>query len=172
MDCEGKSKMIMRRHRSVIGILLTIAAVCVLLGIVSSLAPARALPPRPPTPTPTSLSSGGSIVLELTFGDDWPDRGLNWQDLWTVVEWQDGDGDWHEVEGWQGGLNQVVVKEDVVIGQNTWWVAESDLGDGPFRWLVYQQQGGPLLATSEPFDLPDSVGGMVIVDVRLDELGP
>jgi hypothetical protein len=41
-------------------------------------------------------------------------------------------------------------------GQKIWWVAQRDFGTGPFRWVIYEGQGGRLLATSEPFYLPDS----------------
>ena len=163
----------MRTRRILAASLLVTGLVCMLgLGLLPTRAQAdlKALPPRPPTATPTSIVRGASIVLELTFGDDWPDRGWDWQELWTVVEWQDEDGDWHVVEGWQGTLNEVTVKGGVVIGQKAWWVAEANLGSGPFRWLVYHQQDGALLAASETFDLPDSVGELVAVDVSLEEL--
>ncbi len=68
--------------------------------------------------------------------------------------------------GWQGGLNDIVIGEDrEFVGKQVWWVAEEDLGRGPFRWLVYKGEEGKLLATSEPFYLPDSSGGAVTVEV-------
>jgi hypothetical protein len=53
------------------------------------------------------------------------------------------------------------------VGEKTWWVAETDLGKGPFRWVVYQGEGGMLLVTSEPFDLPGSKDATVKINVSL-----
>lgn len=64
---------------------------------------------------------------------------------WTVVQWQDSNGDWHNVEGWQGTLT--------ATGQS-WWVHPKDFGRGPFRWVVQSDPGGPVTAISEPFYLP------------------
>jgi hypothetical protein len=106
---------------------------------------------------------GATIVLALTFGKDWPAQGLAWQDLWTVVEWQDGDGTWHTVEGWQGHIGRVSEN----TGWTRWWL-ESDLfGQGPFRWVVYARPDGPMLAYSRPFDLPSQTGETVTVAVSL-----
>jgi hypothetical protein len=67
-------------------------------------------------------------------------------DLWTRIQWQDARGDWHTVDGWQGTFNA----DQRVL----WYVGAEHLQEGPFRWLVYADQTGPLLATSRPFDLP------------------
>ena len=68
-----------------------------------------------------------------------------------------------DVEGWQGTF------DDAQTGGRTkqWWVAEKDFGTGPFRWLVYQEQGGPMLAASESFDLPAFNGAIVSVEPTL-----
>jgi hypothetical protein len=66
--------------------------------------------------------------------------------LWTVVQWQDANSDWHDVEGWQGPLN--------AGGQIRWWVSVKDYGTGPFRWIVTEQPSDPILAASQPFFLP------------------
>jgi len=79
--------------------------------------------------------------------------------VWTVVQWQDSAGGWHDIEGWQGTLDGGA--------QKVWWVAAKDFGTGPFRWLVYQGQGGKLLAQSEPFYLPYSAGETVEIEVSL-----
>ena len=72
------------------------------------------------------------------------------------------------MQGWQGTLDRVEAEDGSdVVGYKTWWVGEDDLGKGPFRWLVYQSEGGRLLATSEPFDLPGSGGATVVVEVSL-----
>jgi hypothetical protein len=64
---------------------------------------------------------------------------------WSVVQWRSA-GNWENVDGWQGTLNS--------NGLRRWWVAAKDFGDGPFRWVVTQGQGGPALGASEPFTLP------------------
>jgi hypothetical protein len=53
------------------------------------------------------------------------------------------------------------------MGHKTWWVVKSDLGTGPFRWVIYRSRQGPRLATSQPFDLPDTEGRTVRVEVSL-----
>jgi hypothetical protein len=58
---------------------------------------------------------------------------------WSVVQWQDINGNWQDVDGWRGSLNEA--------GSRRWWVAAKDLGTGPFRWVVGE-------AVSEPFNLP------------------
>jgi hypothetical protein len=67
-------------------------------------------------------------------------------DAWSVVQWQDFDGGWHDVEGWRGSLDR--------WGMRRWWVAPKDFGTGPFRWVVTQGPGGAMLWSSEPFSLP------------------
>ena len=51
--------------------------------------------------------------------------------------------------------------DNIVTGKQMWWFAESQLGMGPFRWLVFQNKGGPLLAESESFWLPDHNGAIM-----------
>ena len=129
--------------------------VCALLVIALLLSPMQAAlaqrPPRWPTPTPKppKLPNG---AIELTV-ESAP------AGLWTVVQWQDALGGWHNVEGWQGTLDEGDKK--------TWWVDKADYDKGPFRWVVYQGQGGDLLATSESFYLPSSHGQTVRVEVSL-----
>jgi len=166
-------------HRSRVWlILITVTTGALAVASLSSLVQtAVALPPRPtpePTATPTvqpellskPVPSGGSIELRVQFPSTWPWEKSHWQDLWTVVQWQDEWGHWRDVEGWQGGLDAVGIGEGgEVVGRKMWWVAESDLGRGPFRWRVYQ--GWRLLAQSGTFDLPDSNGATVMVEVSL-----
>jgi hypothetical protein len=169
--------MTTQRLKSSLGLLLAVAAACATLRIVSSLSPARALPPRPPLPTPTAWSEpaarsapdDGFIELRVRFPAAWPGRESPWQELWTVVQWQyPHTNTWREVEGWQGTLDGVRGEGGAVAGHKTWWVAERDLGAGPFRWLVYRSEGGPLLVASEPFDLPAGAGRTVVVEVTLE----
>jgi len=112
------------------------------------------LPPRPeipPTTAPPVPSKGAYIELAIQGAT------VEMRSLWTAVQWQDGLGEWHTVEGWQG-----TPEED---GTKRWWVAPKDFGTGPFRWLVYQ--GGELLALSVSFHLPGSAGETVRVGVTL-----
>jgi len=120
-------------------------------GHTHPLVPIHTCPPPHYLPPPAPRT-GGFIYLHVQSAR---------QELWTVVQWQDGSGDWHDVEGWQGTLDDIQNE----IGYKVWWVAKSGLGTGPFRWLVYQSKGGRLLATSEPFYLPGFKGGTVMVEV-------
>ncbi len=114
------------------------------------------LPPRPtpvPTKTPTPAPST-SDSLSQSERSEKPigayielSRPANGNGLWTVVQWQRSDGRWHDVEGWRGTFEE---------GKKVWWVASSDFGKGPFRWAVYQGQGGVLLGISPSFNLPTS----------------
>ena len=141
---------------------LSLLLICLLTlsGLSVFLAPnaEAVLPPRPtvtaddaeddgPLPVPTVAH----LSLEVT-----PTQ----QRYWSVVQWQDTQGAWHDVTGWRG---------DVVNGSIHWWVEEKDFGKGQFRWAVFQP-GGPIvqlgegrfvyrgeqavLAISQPFDLP------------------
>jgi hypothetical protein len=76
---------------------------------------------------------------------------------WTVVQWGDPLGGWHDVEGWRGDLDEGQ--------QKVWWVVGKDFGTGPFRWVVYHQAGGKVWATSRSFTLPAGAGQWVHVNV-------
>ncbi len=66
---------------------------------------------------------------------------------WTVMQWQDGLGGWHDVEGWRGEFDP--------DGFKTWRFPEQHFGTGPFRWQVFDRRGGDLWGVSQPFRLPD-----------------
>ena len=117
-----------------------------------------------PTPIPIKSPSGGLIQLRVRF-PEWID--FQWQELWTVVQWQDGSGHWHSVEGWQGSLDEVTVDDGKIAGRKTWWLAGGLFGKGPFRWMVYRVREGKLVGESESFYLPDRVGRTVIVETAL-----
>lgn len=168
------------KKTNVIRLLLLVGVVGVLTLAMSqpSITVSAALPPRPtpsptpiptlpPTPTPLAASpkiaNGGVIQLQISFDPDWPWDVAHWQTLWTVVQWQDQRGVWHDVEGWQGSLDELVN----VQGYKSWWVASENLGRGPFRWAIYKSQGGILLYISEPFDLPATSSERVTVEASL-----
>lgn len=112
--------------------------VCILAGAGLSLlwtSSAQAvLPPRPTVTVPSdddddapaSMPVVTQIYLRVTPAD---------RAYWTVVQWQDAQGVWRDVEGWRG---------EAAHGEISWWVAEEDFGTGPFRWVIYPR-GGPFL---------------------------
>jgi hypothetical protein len=106
--------------------------------------------------------------LHVQFPQTWPWGEAHWQTVWTVVQWQDKLGDWRDVEGWQGELEDIAIGEvGEVIGKRVWWVTKTDLGKGLFRWQVYRGKGDVLLVTSEPFYLPEIEGQTRVVEVSL-----
>ncbi len=110
--------------------------------------------PRPtPTPPPTT-PPGAFIELRMTPPDP---------TLWTQVEWQDGLGAWHRVDGWQGTLDAV----EGAVGIKRWWLDSSHFGQGPFRWVALREREGEMVATSEPFTLPTAVYGLTIVPLAI-----
>ena len=148
--------------------LLVVAGLAV-AGLVGPLQTASAdLPPRPTPVTPTSTPApkprkpaGAWIELQVRLPAS--DPSLTWQQLWTTVQWQDLNGGWHDVEGWRGTPDSMVNG----VGIKVWWVAQNDLGTGPFRWVVHRGQGGEYLAEGDPFNLPQAVGTTVAVEVLL-----
>jgi hypothetical protein len=109
--------------------------------------------PVPVQPDDDDEPAGAHIVLQVPSAP---------AGAWSIVQWQDSAGGWHDIEGWQGTLD-----ED---NQKTWWLAADLFGKGPFRWRVYQSPGGDkLLATSESFYLPDAVDEKLWVEVSLAE---
>jgi len=123
--------------------------------------PAAAMPPRPPRPPRTTAVPAPHrtlIALVVTLADAPP---VVWSELWTVVQWQDATGGWHDVAGWRGTLDTWSRGG----GKKTWVVEDKDLGDGPFRWLVYDHVGGVPLAASAAFDLPALTGDVLEIGV-------
>lgn len=119
--------------------------------------PSPSAPPPTVTPAASLPRDGAAIWLRVQGRAD----DLRWQNLWTVMQWQDALGNWHDVEGWRGTLDEVAKGE----GRKVWWLSSDLFGAGPFRWLVYAQPNGVLLATSEAFHLPDATGRIEIVTV-------
>lgn len=133
---------------------ISILALAALLVVLAGLAqPVWAdLPTRPEDelpPTPEPARAGAGILLSVTGATAPYD---------AVVQWQDGLGSWHDVDGWRG-----TVEEGGVL----WYVAPEHLGLGPFRWVVYQ--GSDTLGTSEDFYLPAADGVLVRVSVAAGE---
>lgn len=143
---------------------ITLAAVLLPLATVY----AAQLPPLPPMPTeeaaapPKAPPQGAHIELHVPFPES---LSYPWQELWTVVQWQDGEGHWHNVEGWQGNLDGIENDE----GVKRWWVDEANLGEKGFRWVVYRSAGGPVLIISNEFHMPDIVNQTQTVKATLAE---
>jgi len=66
---------------------------------------------------------------------------------WSVVQWQDSAGNWHDVEGWRGTLDST--------GYIRWWVAARDFGTGPFRWVI---TGGDSVSVADEWSAGESGG--------------
>ncbi|MBN1584392.1 MAG: hypothetical protein JXA89_27040 [Anaerolineae bacterium] len=129
---------------------LATSIVILALALLPALALAD-LPTRPedvPTPKSQPPKAGAGIELSVTGATESYD---------AVVQWQDGLGEWHDVDGWRGQ-----VEDDHVL----WFVSEDLLGAGPFRWLVYTAEGRPL-GSSESFDMPLYKGTITHVTIAL-----
>jgi hypothetical protein len=64
------------------------------------------------------------------------------------VQWQYTNGTWYDVPAWAGPL------DPKANGYVRHWVDPIDFGKGPFRWVVWDKQGGNVLAMSAPFHFP------------------
>jgi hypothetical protein len=160
--------MLTKNHATPVHVTFVVIMICTVLLIAWPPSLARAdgggpqLPPRrPPPATPAIGDNKGD-------NDHNPPPGayieLHTQsapaEAWTVVQWQDTNGGWQQVEGWQGTLE--------ADGSKRWWVAAKDFGKGPFRWVILARQGGQPLATSALFYLPDEAYEVVQVEAVLD----
>ena len=128
-----------------------------LLGQSLSPSPSMAgpeLPPRhvPREPTPNDDDDDGGRVL-VGAHIELHASGLP-NGAWSVVQWLDTAGNWHDVEGWTATMPNTYQRH---------WVAPPDFGKGPFRWQVRRGPTGPVLAASDPFSLPLSGNEVVVV---------
>lgn len=138
-------------------ILLAFAASNLLPVNAAPESPAQGLPPRPtltptatpPTPTPQPTTRRQKARIQLVAPA--------YTGAWSVVQWQGADGTWHDVEGWQGTIDE---------GRKRWVVLPKDYGPGsPYRWVILAEKSGPVLAVSEEFDLPGADGELIEVPV-------
>ena len=81
--------------------------------------------------------------------------------LGSVVQWQDSEDVWHNVEGWQGPLE---------AGQKAWWLSAPLFGAGPFRWVITRSPGGSVVGMSDPFWLPEKDGAGLIIEMDMDDV--
>ncbi len=146
----------------ILGITLSLTGVFVSAMPVASLENAprptwtRSVPPTfTPTPsaplsTPTARppDSTREIWLRVELAP-WCDG----RSLWTVMQWQDGLGQWHDIPGWQGPLD--IVTGD--IGRKVWVFPATMSGSGPFRWRVCPRPPDGInqwCVVSDAFELP------------------
>lgn len=104
----------------------------------------------PPTAVPSPLPVGGTLILQAYHAP---------ASSWTVVQWQDANGGWHDVTSWQSQLTN---------GYVGWWVAPEDFGTGPFRWLLLDSPDGNPLGTSKSFHLPGYANNVILIELELD----
>ncbi len=137
------------RRRLSGGLILALTLLSVLgLMWISWPAPTQAEPaqlPRRVTPTPRAVSSGDghhgdSAIGWITLSAQPARAGL-----WAVVQWRDAADGWHDVDGWKGACDS---------GIQSWGVFPSELGRGPFRWILTDGAGGKIVGESAPFTLP------------------
>lgn len=141
---------------------LALTALFILLGGGQGSVAGGGLPPRPdPTATPTTPTATAvpatpthGAAIRLHTSESMPGA-------WTVVQWQNEHGNWYDVVGWRGHL------DEGQADMKTWWVYPANYGQGPFRWVLYASEGGKQLAISELFDLPTWNGQFVNIDIEL-----
>lgn len=112
------------------------------------------LPPRaipvPPPPDDNKDRDGSAVGAYIDLAA--PDAPAG---AWTVVQWQDSAGGWHDVEGWRGFLPD----------SSRWWVHPKDFGTGPFHWVVKAGPAGAVSKVSPSFHLPVGANQMVRMTV-------
>ena len=152
----------MRQSKALYLIFTLLLTLTGLVWLATLTTPAQAGPTLPPRETPTpprpdrddddddgkaSTPVGAYIVLQagsLSAG------------AWGVVQWQDSDGNWHAVEGWQGPLP----------ANNRWWVAAKDFKTGPFRWAILSGPGGEVSRNSAPFTMPGQPNETLLISLQ------
>ena len=143
-------------------IFLALIVAAVMLGLVwpAWKAQANGLPPRgqPPGVQPQKAgddSDDGPIGTYIELQTQPAVSGL-----WAVIQWQDQQGDWHNVEGWQGAVDE--------NGAQRWWVDQKDFATGPFRWVISQDGNGTVLSASDVFNLPAGANQNLLVIISLE----
>ncbi|GIK56642.1 MAG: hypothetical protein BroJett015_23050 [Chloroflexota bacterium] len=128
--------------------------------------------PAPPTATPEPVAepaqTGSRLQLHAHYGPNWQWHLTAWQELWTEVQWSDG-ANWYPVEGWRGQMDNISQVGGQWVSVREWWVGGENLGSGPYRWVIYERQGGAALLTSSPFSLPARGGETMVISVTVGE---
>lgn len=66
------------------------------------------------------------------------------------------------------GVELAILYEEPAVGNEVLrWVSERDLGSGPYRWMIFERRGDPVLAYSGPFMAPARTGAQVTVRLML-----
>jgi len=117
--------------------------------------------PMPSAPAPSSLqfTDTGLALFHMNCSDCSAISGYFLgvpATAWITVQWGDGQGHYATVTGWEG----VADTTDTTTGQliKHFTFGSANLGQGPFRWAVYDTQGGTLLGYSGDFTLPADSG--------------
>jgi hypothetical protein len=136
---------------------LPIAATAVMLGLALVGRGWGGIAEAQTVATPTPVPSGphydvGTIVLCAVLPP---------AQAWVDVQWQDGLGAWHSVPSWPGLLLPMIAPDRPGAVCTLRWVVKSDFGKGPFRWVVYDQQGGASWGVSASFYFPVYAGQWV-----------
>ncbi len=148
-----------KQQKSIASILLAACLFFAFLGVAFQPGPLQAqgsplptatplgTPPPPPPANVYQPPAGGTIILHVY---DAPTNG------WTVVQWQDANGGWHDVEGWRSQIT------DGYVG---WWVDPANFSSGPFRWLLLDAAQGETVAVSDSFYLPGFVDEVILIEI-------
>ena len=142
---------------------------CILLALILLFAgnrPALAMPPRPEPAPESPPVVGGGIELRAYTAQTYTALVVDWESVQTLVQWQDGLGGWHDIDGWRGTLDETYSDR----GRKTWFVSEAHFDTGPFRWVIYPGGKTPddeTLATSDPFNMPSSDNETVRVVITI-----
>lgn len=156
--------------------LFALAAILILTFVHGAMADDYSLPPRGTKPVvindsisdAAAAENGARLQIHALFSESWPWDELHWQNVWTTIQWYDGQSTWYDVAGWQGNLDAIAQGDAGWVGTKEWWAGKKDLGTGPFRWQIYDYQGGSLLVTSEPFYLPEKTGSTLVLQPVLE----
>ena len=145
-------------------IVVVIAGILITTTLFLAAAPVNAaLPPRTPPAAPTTIPGvpgvpgvrtvytpgGGYIELHISSAQP---------EAWTIVQWLDDNGVWHDVDGWRGMSKAGAIK---------WWVDLGDFNKGPFRWITFESKNGKHLSDSSSFYLPDATGQTIVVTISI-----
>jgi len=114
----------------------------------------------PSTPAPSSLlfTNTGMALFHLNCSDCSAISGYFLgvpATAWITVQWGDGQGHYFTVPGWEGVADDTDSTTGQLIKHFTF--GSANLGQGPFRWAVYDMQGGTLLGYSADFTLPTGI---------------
>ena len=145
---ENPMKLQLNRHYTNSALML----VLVVVGLMAIATPANSagLPPRP-KPQPIIVGAYIKLIMEMAPAG-----------AWTMVQWQNNLGGWHDVEGWQGTLDDTI--------SILWWVAPRDYDTGPFRWPIFDtDELDETLGISDSFDPPESDRELVEVEIRIEQ---